>query len=413
MLIPENIKEGVTILGVTGTYGTKYDLTVENGTGSGEYHEGTPVPVTFVAPEDAYNPTFSGWTGDTSGLLLGDGSAFDPMNGETQTVIMPAKDITLTGTHTGTFMLTVADAHIYKDGTAMGTSARFKEGELITVKALSYVGKEFVNWEGDIEYIPDITASEIEITMPAKAITLTATHKTLEPVVTVIGGETSGTYQIGDVVPIYWTPPEDDGKYEFSYWSGDASESLKLEDGSSFDRYTGGTAEEPQMIVIPNNYAEITLTANYSELHYLTVNNAEGSGWYRVGQGVTLSAVEEDGYEFVEWQGDIDCLSQPTWQNTYCTIPDRDITITAVFEATTPVEPVTYTLQVDNGTPSGSYAAGETITIEAMTPPDGYEFDQWYTNVGLTDEQIYSSTITITMPAYDATFSAAFKPISE
>lgn len=68
--------------------GTKYSLTVNNGSGSGDYAEGTSVPISANTPEDGY--VFEAWIGDTQYV-----SSFQ--NAAT-TITMPAKAITIEAT---------------------------------------------------------------------------------------------------------------------------------------------------------------------------------------------------------------------------------------------------------------------------------------------------------------------------
>ncbi len=68
-----------------------YKLTVENGTGTGSYKQGTTV--TIVANAPATGKVFSKWTSTTSGLTFGNQSS------ATTTIVMPASDATVTATY--------------------------------------------------------------------------------------------------------------------------------------------------------------------------------------------------------------------------------------------------------------------------------------------------------------------------
>ena len=59
-------------------------------------------------------------------------------------------------------------------------------------------------------------------------------------------------------------------------------------------------------------------------------------------------------------------------------------------------------------TASGSYAAGASVTVNAGTKA-GESFSHWEA-VGVTLADIYSSSVTITMPENDATLFAVFTP---
>src|SRR5262249_47693326 len=67
-----------------------------------------------------------------------------------------------------------------------------------------------------------------------------------------------------------------------------------------------------------------------------------------------------------------------------------------------------YALTVNNGTGSGSYAAGTVVTITANAPASGMVFDQW---TGATVAAPGSSTTTLTMPAANTTVTATYKAV--
>ena len=66
-----------------------------------------------------------------------------------------------------------------------------------------------------------------------------------------------------------------------------------------------------------------------------------------------------------------------------------------------------YSLNVSAGTGSGSYAAQVVVNLAAVTPPSGQVFDRWIGNVANVAD-IYAISTTITMPAANATVSAAY-----
>ena len=68
-----------------------------------------------------------------------------------------------------------------------------------------------------------------------------------------------------------------------------------------------------------------------------------------------------------------------------------------------------YAVTVSNGTGSGDYAAGATITITADAAPSGKVFDRWTTGNGVDFADATASTTTFTMPANDVTVTATYK----
>ena len=69
-------------------------------------------------------------------------------------------------------------------------------------------------------------------------------------------------------------------------------------------------------------------------------------------------------------------------------------------------DPARYTLSVQNGSGSGSYTPGTTVTLSASAAPAGQVFDRW---TGASVANVYSATTTLTMPASNASVTALFK----
>ena len=67
-----------------------------------------------------------------------------------------------------------------------------------------------------------------------------------------------------------------------------------------------------------------------------------------------------------------------------------------------------YTLTVSNGSGSGKYVAGTTVTITANSAPSGKVFDKWTSTAG-TIANINNASTTFTMPASAATVKATYK----
>lgn len=78
-------------------------------------------------------------------------------------------------------------------------------------------------------------------------------------------------------------------------------------------------------------------------------------------------------------------------------------TITVPLVGSTP--PASYTLTVNGGSGSGTYAAGATVSITANAPPANQQFQSW-TGAGVANPA--SATTTLTMPAANTTVSANF-----
>ena len=138
----------------------------------------------------------------------------------------------------------------------------------------------------------------------------------------------------------------------------------------------------------------------------VTVNDGIGSGKYRPGSTVTISAEKKDGYIFSGWEveGELVELADSSAEKTTFSMPDADTTITAMYEQL-------YKLTV-KGTKQleGEYTAGKGVKIIAPTPKDGYTFKSW--NAGEDQELLSDSkaeTIVITMPDHDVIIIAEYE----
>ncbi len=146
-----------------------------------------------------------------------------------------------------------------------------------------------------------------------------------------------------------------------------------------------------------------------TEVNELTINSEEGGTTdpepgtysYEEGEEVTVEAIPDEDYEFVEWTGDT------TNTDTTITVSmDSDKEITAVFE----VEVETYELTI-NVEGEGSveidpdqdkYEEGSEVTLTAV-PDDEWEFEEWSDDYEDEEEEI-----TITMDE-DKELTAVFE----
>ncbi|GBU23184.1 hypothetical protein R80B4_03100 [Fibrobacteres bacterium R8-0-B4] len=140
---------------------------------------------------------------------------------------------------------------------------------------------------------------------------------------------------------------------------------------------------------------------------------ATGGGNYAAGAAVGIYAgAAPNGQTFKGWTAAGATLPNPNSALTTFTMPANAVTVTAVFEAQTPVTPAVYAVTVVSaGTGSsggGNYTAGTTVTISAGTAPNGQIFKNW-TAAGVTLSNPNSASTTFIMPANAVTVTANFE----
>lgn len=142
-----------------------------------------------------------------------------------------------------------------------------------------------------------------------------------------------------------------------------------------------------------------------NKLYKLTVTNGEGGGYYKAGQTVTIKAgIAPTGAGFAYWS----CSNQnlifedyTDWTTTLTMIAS-DVTVICNFRGF-------YTLEVEYGSGSGSYAAGSKVAISAVEAPQGRKFASWKIKEGQpTIEDSKKATTFITMPTGNVKISATY-----
>ena len=129
----------------------------------------------------------------------------------------------------------------------------------------------------------------------------------------------------------------------------------------------------------------ITITKAAPTEHTVTVTT-EGGGTASAspakaaaGTEITLTAMPNEGYHFMEWQV---ISGNVTIKDNKFTMPDSNVEVKAIFEEDAPPVPTEFTITVTsggNGTASASHAkavAGTEIRLTA-TPKTGYHFKEW------------------------------------
>ena len=336
-------------------------------TGSGTYTHGQTVTATATANEGY---VFNGWS---------DGAT------ETPHTFTATQDLTLIANFSEEnydpvfYTVTVQSANNTM-GSATGGGV-YEEHQSLQISATANIGYSFVRWNdnntdntrtitvtGDVTYTAYFEANTYSIT----AVPDDEAH-----------GSTSGTglYDYGTTVTISATPSEG---YHFIQWND-------------------GNTQNPRVVTVTGN---MEYTASFAASTYVVnvvANNAmygttTGSGLYTYGQSISISAIPNAGYHFVQW-------NDGSAQNVRTVIVTGSITYTAMFtgetyQLTVVPDDDSHGTTIPNGT--NNYAYGEQVTISAMAN-NGYRFTQW------NDGNTYPMrTVTVSS---NATYTANFEAI--
>ncbi|MGB4466114.1 MAG: S-layer homology domain-containing protein [Eubacteriales bacterium] len=158
--------------------------------------------------------------------------------------------------------------------------------------------------------------------------------------------------------------------------------------------------------------SQINIWVRNAEFYNLTVVNGFGSGRFAEEVWVPIMANIPVGSMFDRWISDgggefgDNC---ETW--TGFKMPSNDVTVTAVLDGDT-IE--TYLLTIENGTlengsGSGTYAAGTEVPILANPAPEGKVFDKWVSEGGGSFKDVNNPNTIFTMPSNPVTITATYK----
>jgi hypothetical protein len=301
----------------------------EPGEGLFTYDEGAVVDL-VATPGGGYQ--FAEWTGDVSTVAdVYAASTTITMNGDYSITANfeetpPVQyDLNISSTTGGS---------VTEPGEGLFT---YDEGEVVDLVATPGGGYQFAEWTGDVSTVADVYAASTTITMngdysitanfeevPLVQYDLT-TFSTERGSVTE-PGEGVFTYDEGEVVDLVATPV---GGYQFVEWTGDV--------GTVDDVYAASTT-----ITMNGDYS---IKANFEEIssvqYDLTTFSTEGGSvtepgegvfTYEEGEVVDLVAIPDEGYQFVDWTGDVDTIVDIEAAVTTITM-NGDYSITANFVA--------------------------------------------------------------------------------
>ncbi len=353
--------------------------------GAGMYEEGSDVVITATV-EDGY--LFANWTDATDNVVSTD----NPYE-----FVMPGYNVEYTANYNKLYNL-ITDNNPATAGTTEG-DGEFIAGVEVQVTATANEGYEFENWTIGETVVS--TDNPFTYTTTEEDVTIVANYSAIDYNVTVtILPENSGTvtgdgaYNIGEDVTL--TAEAAEG-YEFVSWSIDGGDAI---------------TDNPYEFEMPAAHVEVV--ANFQAIEYeltlsanpVTAGSVNGAGAYVAGAVVEVSAVANDGFNFVNWTKDGEEVSDEATFNY--TMPMENAALVANFEADEFVVSVVINPE-EGGTVSGAgaYSYVSLVTLEA-TPAEGYEFVSWE-----VDGEVESTETTymFVMPAENVTVTANFAMI--
>ena len=219
-------------------------------------------------------------------------------------------------------------------------------GEVVTITATPNTGYHFVNWTGNVSTVANVNSASTTVTMNGD-YTITANFAINTHTLTYTAGAggtitapatSPTTHNYGAVVTITAVP---NTGYHFVNWTGNVSTVSNVNAAST-------------TITMNANYS---ITANFAiDTHTLTCTAGAGGTitapatsptTHNYGAAVTITAVPNTGYHFVNWTGNVGTVANVNAASTTITM-NGSYSITANF-AVTNVAPVanpdTYTTQ--------------------------------------------------------------------
>ena len=162
------------------------------------------------------------------------------------------------------------------------------------------------------------------------------------------------------------------------------------------------------LLLIAVNAYTIYSVKEFKKIHEVIVENGSGSGKYREGDRVVITAnvPENETTEFTEWSVDKENLniSDRSAKKIEFIMPEENVHLTANYVST-------YLLAVKNGSGNGRYKVGETVTVTADNDIlNGAKFANWTIEEGSVDiSDITANEITFTMPEETVSLSANYE----
>ena len=392
--------------------------------------------VKIKAEEPAEGMEFAGWTADTTDVVFEDASS-----PETK-ISMPDSKVKITANYQTAQSETQAAEPDAEDGNGIdpnaggeGTTDPSAGGDVVADPSAGGDGAVDPSAGGNGAVDPNAGNEELIVIGDSSQADSNSSYgssgsqQPAQYTLTVNDGTGSGTYTAGSEVSISAADYSDQG-YAFNGWFVDTL------NATLYDTSAASTA-----FIMPE--ANVTVSAQYQAAqaetqpetpatYNVTVNNGlindeSGATSFAEGAQVTVTANDrtQEGLTFTGWMvesGNVE-LADSTSATVSFTMPAGEVTISATYETTQTETPETnapetkapeteapklYEVVVENGTGSGTYEAGATVTVEANTE-EGQEFQNWQVTSGDTSVDNPTDTVTtFTMPEEDVVVTAEY-----
>lgn len=317
-----------------GAYGfvMSYTLSTEATNGiispaGGTYIEGTKLTLE-ATPDEGY--LFDGWNGDTA-------------NTENPLILIMTRDTSISAGFAETVELRLSGINCRLEPPG-GT---YRKGSIVSVQVIPDEGFEFWGWKKDLEGNENPLQLKLDSSLNLQAVcTIIPVMYELQTVAyrgTIIPSDT--LIEENTLVTLQALP---DSGYVFDYWNGDTSLNAPL-----IQFYMS------QDTVFRAHFAEAVMLCVIAE-HGTVIPD---SGIFKRGSDVTITAIPDSGYRFIQWQGDLYDSLNPVNLKL-----DEDKHIEAVFSEITGIQ----SLLFKGGIKVYPNPVGDRLTIDFNGNPGFY-----------------------------------------
>jgi len=277
----------------------------------------------------------------------------------------------------------------------------YNEGTVVDIVATPDADYQFVEWTGDVDTVADVYADETTIIMNDD-YSITANFEQIPPeqftltISSTAGGSVTtpgeGNFAYDEGYPVNLAAKADEG-YQFINWTGDVNTISDVNAATTTITMNGDYSITANFEQIPPEQLTLTISSTTGGS---VSTPGEGNFAYDEGAAVNLTAKADEGYQFLNWTGDVSTIPDVNAATTTITMND-DYSITANFVAV-------YELTISStdggevitpGEGTFTYDAGTVVSLVAEAG-ESYHFTQWTGNVS-TIADVNAATTTITM----------------